>query len=862
MPTASAVIAPNVQAASCYHCGLPLPAAGASHPVTIDGKTHSMCCRGCQAVAQAIVDGGLADYYRHRTDTAPTARELVPAFLRESAVYDHPEIQKSFVQARGANLREASLILENITCAACVWLNERTLARLPGVREAHVNYSTHRARVVWDDTRLRLSDILVAIARIGYLAHPYDPRRSQALRETERKRLLRQLGVAALFGMQVMTLAEALYVGEWWGIETGLQRFFLWVSLLLTLPVLLYSAQPFFAGAWRDLRNLRAGMDVPIVLGIATAFAASLWTTVTNEGVAYYDSVTMFVFLLLGARYFEQRARARASEASERLVRATPAVTTRLIHSLTPNPSPASGRGELCNTETERACARPDSLWVDPKESLHMIEEQVAVAELKPGDRVRVRPGETIPADGVILEGCSSVDESLLTGESRPLTKGPGDTLVGGSINRESPLTLRVDKAGADTALAAILRLLDRAGAEKPHLAELAEIAAGWFVFGVLLLTTVVGVYWWQHDPARVLPIVIAVLVVTCPCALALATPTALAAATGALTRRGLLATRGHALERLARTSHFVFDKTGTLTRGQARLVETHALSTLSGPECLKLAAALGWQSEHPLARALVRAASGDLPAATAVINHPGEGMHGVIGNETYYAGSPEFVRRAAGLPDPSPELANMAQTTGSRVALASSRALLAVFTLEDELRPGAAELVTQLKSRGKEAWLLTGDHEAAARRVAGQLGIETVRFGLRPADKLDVIRHLQAQGAVVAMVGDGVNDAPVLAGADVSIAMNDAAHVSAAAADMVLLAPDLARLAEGVTTAQRTLAVIRQNLAWAVGYNLVAVPAAALGYVSPWLAAIGMSLSSLTVVLNALRLLRPVPAR
>jgi Cu2+-exporting ATPase len=867
-------------AETCYHCGQPV-APGSDYRVTIDHTARAMCCRGCQAVAQAIVDGGLADYYRHRTAPAATAREIVPEFLRESAVYDHPEIQKGFVQERGDNLREASLMLENITCAACVWLNERTLAQLPGVREVHLNYSTHRARVVWDDTRLRLSDILDAIARIGYRAHPYDPGRSEALREAERKRLLRGLGVAGLFGMQVMTLAEALYFGEWWGIETELQGFFLWVSLLLTLPVLLYSAQPFFAGAFRDLRHRRAGMDVPIVLGLVTAFAGSLWTTVTREGVAYYDSVTMFVFLLLGARYFEQRARRRAGESAERLVRAAPALATRLIYSplspadggsegwgeggsvrdvlrppLTPIPSP-EGRGE----RAERACARPDSLWGEPKESLRMIEEQVPVAELRPGDQVRVRPGEIIPADGTVLEGRSSVDESLLTGESRPLAKGPGDALVGGAINRESPLTLRVDKVGADTVLSSILRLLDRAGAEKPRLAEIAERIAGRFVAGVLLLAVAVGVYWWQHDSARVLPIVIAVLVITCPCALALATPTALACATGALTRRGLLATRGHALERLARATHFVFDKTGTLTLGQARLAGTRTFAAPSAEECLKLAAALERHSEHPLARALVQAAPGDVPAANAVTNIPGEGLRGTIGGETYYVGAPGFVRREASLPDTSLDTEALSRNQGPVVALASSRALLAVFRFEDALRPGAAALVTGLKGFGKEVWLLTGDHEAAARHVAHELGIEQVLAGLKPDGKLAVIRDLQAQGAVVAMIGDGVNDAPVLAGADVSIAMGNAAHVSAAAADMILLASDLSRLRDGYTTARRTLAVIRQNLAWAVGYNLVAVPAAALGYVSPWLAALGMSLSSLTVVLNALRLLRARPA-
>ncbi len=806
-----------VPADACFHCGLPVP-AGAEFSVTIDGARRSMCCRGCEAVAKAIVDGGLTDYYRHRTTAAPTGRELVPAFLREAAVYDHPAVQKSFVRAEGEHVREAALILEGITCAACVWLNERHLAALPGVVSVHVNYATHRMRVRWDERRLKLSDILAAVTRIGYLAHPYDPGRSQQLLEQERKIMLRRLGLAGVMAAQVMVLAEALYLGTDTGAESEFAGFFYWVSLLLTLPVLAYSATPFFKGAWNDLKHWRAGMDVPVVLGILGAFVASLWTTVTHEGTVYYDSVTMFVFFLLGGRYFELRARTRAAEAAEALVRAVPATATRLTDG---------------------------------------TEQVIAVAELGPGDTVLVRPGETVPADGTVVDGRSSVDESLLTGESLPLAKQPGARVVGGSINVESPLTVRLTQVGADTVLAAILRLLDRAQTEKPRLALLADRAAAWFTGAVLIVAALTALWWWQRDPAAWLPITVAVLVITCPCALSLATPTALTAATGALTRAGLLITRGHALETLARATHFVFDKTGTLTEGRLRLLETRTLAARSQDECLRLAGALERHSEHPVARALRAAVPGPLPAATEVGNTPGAGLQGVIENETYYIGTPAFVRERAGATVEETLLAALRAAGGTVVILASRAGALAAFVLGDTLRPEAHALVNALKAQGKQILLLTGDHEQAARRVGEALGIDEVAWELSPADKLARVRALQARGAVVAMVGDGVNDAPVLAGASVSIAIGGAADVAAASADMILLSPRLDALRTGLDAAGRTLAIVRQNLGWAVAYNVIAVPAAVLGFVTPWLAALGMSLSSLLVVANSLRLLR-----
>ncbi len=779
-----------------------------------------MCCPGCRAVAQTIVDSGLTDFYRHRTTASPTAREVVPEFLRQVQVYDNPQVQKSFVRGVGENVREASLIIEGIVCAACVWLNERYIAALPGVIEVNINYATHRARVRWDDARIHLSDILAAVSRTGYLAHPYDPGRQQALLERERRTQLRRLLIAGVFGMQVMMIAVALYAGDWFGMEPQFRKFFYWISLGLCLPVILFSARPFFQSAWRDLRRRSMGMDVPVSLGISIAFAGSVWATLSGQGHVYYDSVVMFVFFLLTARYLELAARKRAAETSETLVHAAPAMATRMI---------AQGTA--------------------------YAEEVVPVAELTAGDRVLIRPGETVPADGDVLEGRSSVNEALLTGESQPVTKQTGDSLVGGSINTESPLTMQVRQLGEDTILAAILRLLDRAQTEKPAIARLADRFASWFVAGVLVLAAAVALYWWSAEPARWLPITVAVLVVTCPCALSLATPAALTAATGSLTRRGLLVTRGHAVETLARATHLFLDKTGTLTEGRLQLVDTLALGDLAKDECLTLAASLEQQSEHPIATALRQAAEPrPLLPANSVINTPGAGIQGHIDGTEYFLGTRAFVADAgAVMPDDAVRMFDAEVNTV--VYLGTQRAVCAAFVLDDRLRKGAETLVRNAKALGLQTRLISGDHAAAVQRVGHVLDLDDVAWGLRPQDKLDAIRAAQEQGAIAAMVGDGINDGPVLAQAQVSIAMGGGAHVAAASADMVLLSDRLPTITTGIATARKTLRIIRQNLSWAIAYNMIALPAAAMGYVAPWMAAIGMSASSLIVVGNALRL-------
>ena len=777
-----------------------------------------MCCPGCQAVAQAIVNAGLDEYYRQRSDKNLRPDEVVPAALRELEVYDHPTLQRSFVRTVDATTREATLILEGIVCAACVWLNERHVGALDGVLAFQVNYATQRAQVRWDPERIKLSDILAAITAIGYRAYPFDPGRQADLRQREQRRGLLRLAVAGVGMTQVMMFAVALYAGAFHGMAPTIEQLLRWVSLLIATPVVLFAAQPFFTAAWRDLRRRQLGMDVPVALAIGAALSASVWATVTGTGEVYFDSATMFTFFLLVGRFLEMQARHKAGEALDRLMHLLPATAQRW-------------QGERLET--------------------------VPVSELAPGDRVLVRPGETVPADGEIVLGTSSVDEALLTGESLPCDKQSGDALIAGSVNVANPVTLTIQRIGEDTVLAGIVRLLERAQNERPHIARLADRIAGRFVAAILLLAGGVFTAWWYSAPGDAFWITLSVLVVTCPCALSLATPAALAAATGSLSRAGVLTTRGHALETLARTTDWVFDKTGTLTQGQLDLTavtpypDRHDGAWQSQP-ILAIAAALEQGSAHAIAEAIRRATPPTDWQATQIETVAGQGIEGRIAGQYYRLGNWQYVNSLFAGRIAEPEGST---TAGPMVWLADQHGPIAQLVFADRLRAEAQSVLQELHQQGLRLHLLSGDHTAAVNAVAGQLPLVTARAQQMPGDKLAYVSQLQAQGRIVAMVGDGVNDAPVLAGANVSLAMGQGTPLAQGSADMVLLHDDLRQLPLASTTARRSMLVIRQNLAWALGYNLLAVPAAALGYVPPWLAAIGMSASSLLVVLNALRL-------
>ncbi|MGM0671933.1 MAG: heavy metal translocating P-type ATPase [Pseudomonadota bacterium] len=807
----------------CFHCGLDVP-DGARYPVTFEGREEPTCCPGCQAVAGAIIEHGLGAYYHHR-DAAPaeSGHPLIPEELRELELFDHPGVQQQFVASAGdgGNRREAALMLEGITCAACVWLNERHVQALPGVESFRVNYSTHRAQVVWDPERIALSDILKAIRDIGYHAHPYDPGTREQAIARERGLALRRIAVAALGMMQVMMLAVALWLGAEDTEHEDLLQFMRWVAAALTTPVVLYSAIPFYQSAWRDLRHWQLGMDVPVSLAIIVTYLASLYAVILGTGEhVYFESVVMFVFFLLTSRYLELIARQRASHAIDRLDRLVPAIASR---------EGAAGKVEA-----------------------------VPVGDLVPGDRVRVRPGETIPTDGVVCTGESTVNRALLTGEPEPHPARPGDAVTGGTVNVDGPLTIEVRRVGAETTLAAIQRLLDRAQTEKPRMARIAEAGTGWFVGAVLILTALAGLVWYAWiDPARALWVMVAMLVATCPCALALATPVALTATTGALSRLGLLVTRGSALETLPRVDLVCLDKTGTLTVGMPRLVaRTDLQSAPAGSDWLHWAAALEAHSEHPLARALVEPAGVPALTASEIRNIPGQGVQGCIGTHRVAIGGASMLP-PGGAPTPQPPADHPVATP---VWLIVDDQPVALFWLADTPRPEARDVIQDLRARGLEVVLLTGDRPEAARAFAAQMDISTAEGGLSPEDKLAYVRVRQAEGRVVLMAGEGINDAPVLAGADVSLAMGGGTQLAQTQADLVLLSERLEHLPQALDQARHTRRVIRQNIAWAIGYNAVALPVAAAGLLTPWLAALGMSLSSLLVVGNALRL-RPARA-
>ncbi len=791
-----------------------------------------MCCPGCVAVAGLIQQTGMGAYYRHRAEPGgnPEQAQISEDALRR---YDLQALQQSFLTREAGGVACVTLGLEGMRCAACVWLIERHLRAQPGVVEATVNLGSERARVRWHPEEFPLSRLLHEIQRLGYKAKPYRPDWQETARREEYRAGLRRLLVAGLGTMQVMMYAVALYSGVWHGIESTFRDFLRIVSALITTPVVTYAGRPFFAGAWRDLRNGRLGMDVPVALALAIAFTASLGATVLKTGEVYFDSVAMFIFFLSIGRFIEMRARQRAQETVESALRQPPPMATRLT----------DGGAEV-----------------------------VSVYELHVGDIVLVRPGESIPADGCVVGGMGWVNEAMLTGEQWPCEKRTGDPVVGGTQNGECPLRIRVEKIGAETVYATILRLVDRAGEQKPSIGGLADRVVQFFVPAVLVVSCLVFAGWWFVDPEKAFWVALAVLVITCPCALSLATPAALTAAAGGLLRRGMLVTRGHTIETLQRVTHVVFDKTGTLTEGAFRVRRCVPVGAVSAEQCFEIAASLERFSEHPIARAFELPHQEDKLTYKAddVVVRAGAGIEGVIEGRRFRIGISPWVL-ALGLAGHAAPGVSRADSEGCRsaeiptdafgdagtlwVALGDCGGVVGWFELEDVVRSEAAVTVARLRSLGIDVHLLSGDPSGAVPALARRLSIATAIGGASPERKLAHLQSLQASGAVVAMVGDGINDAPVLNAAQVAVVMGGGAHLALSHADGVLLKEHLGVIVEALKVARATRHVMLQNLAWALVYNLAALPLAAAGWITPYWAALGMSVSSIVVVLNAVRL-------
>jgi Cu2+-exporting ATPase len=893
---------PKTQAVSgsCFHCGEELPSAPVR--LIIDGAERAMCCSGCAAAAAWIRDAGLADYYRLRTAEGQRAEETPPDF----SAWDRQDLLVEHSRKVG-DAREITVLVEGIRCAACAWLIGRALAGMPGVVEAEPNAVTGRLHLVWDPARTPLSAVLDRLAKLGYRPHLATGEEAERARAAERRDLIKRLAVAGIGSLQAMMFAEALYLDFHNTMPEATRDMFRWLTFLVSTPVVFYAGRPFLDGMANELRLRRFGMDTLIASSVLIAYLASLVETIRGGPHVWYDAAVMFVLFLLVARFLERMARRKAQGAVDHLARARPALAWR-----------------------ERA---DGSL------------SQVPLHALEAGDRVQVRAGESVPADGVLLE-VAELDEALLTGESRPVRRGPGEPVYAGSMAVGRPFRFAVARTGQETLLSHLVRLVERAQAGRPRVAQLADAIASRFVVALFAVAAVVAVVWAQVQPERAFEVTLAVLIVSCPCALSLAIPAALAAAHARLAGSGVLVLRPDALETLARVDTVVLDKTGTLTQGRMRLLdvsirqgmedlESVLPNTVTGPRCgesdrgtaahaavLRIAAALERGSQHPIAAAFAR---DDAPQAEDVRLVPGEGIEGMVEDRRWRLGHGAFVgveedddgvhlavvETPAGAPArvdaaeqpqaPSPvahptpvpgEQAPLApfgtahptpvrdeepgaRPAGSRPgvsnhpphALADPPRILPVasFRVGDALRADAGRAIHALCDLDLDLEVLSGDAAGAVAELCRDLGIERFRARQRPEDKLARVRTLQSQGRVVAMLGDGINDAPVLAGADVSIALAGGAPLAHRAADVVLMGESLSRLPETLALARDTRRLVRQNLAWALGYNALALPFAALGFVTPWMAAIGMAASSLVVTLNALRLARarrpmPVP--
>jgi len=898
----------------CFHCGDPVPQP--PFYAEILGQSREMCCMGCQLAAQSIVEAGLEQYYLDRSEINRTAS--LPTQLARLEVYDHDEIKSQFVYAQDG-MSVAELSVNNLRCAACTWLIESRLDELEGIGKCQVNLTNQRMRVIWDENKLPISRILAVINEIGYEAKPYRQDTHEAMLARHNNQMLLRLGIAALGSMQAMMYAVALYFGEYSDMLIFQRDFLRWVSLFVSTPVFFYAGIPFFTSAWSAIRARQVNMDVPVSLALIITFFASLYATITGQGETYYDSVSMFIFFLLAGRYIEHNARLKAATMANDLVVVEPVLVQKIAedksaaeHILQLLKENASQQDEVIENEAQKALdateVMPDFMqrmdtnvhqltsriaqdWQQSRnkqnaqsqpEADAKSKQMVTAHSLQVGDIILVEAGSEIISDGILLSSTATVSQSLLTGEGDLIIKSQGDYIVGGAQNDSQPFEMLVTALPKDSQIGLIDRLMNRAMSEKPKLAQQADKLARWFVARILVLSVLVFVGWYIVDPSQAIWATVAVLVATCPCALSLATPIALTVSTNRLASYGFLTTRGHTLQTLAEITHVAFDKTGTLTYGKPNLLnielitsksrtETDGLSSTAQKDTLlAIAAALEVGSRHPIAHALLTAAYQlHLPSTQAVQHYPAGGVEAMIDGTVYRIGHKDFAldktdnnaNNVSGSNDITIDL--VAQRASSAVVLSYQNTdskkwqALACFYFNDKVRDSAQPMLDTLKELGIESVMLTGDPSPQALVMAESLGMQAAYNGLSPTDKVNHIQQLQANGAVVLMVGDGINDAPVLAAADVSTSIAGAADLAQVSSDSVILNGKIEAITAAKRISDKTERIIKQNFRWALAYNSIVLIPAALGYVPPWLAAIGMSLSSLFVVLNALRLKR-----
>jgi Cu2+-exporting ATPase len=803
----------------CYHCGLP---ADDGISADIDGQRRHFCCTGCRSVCEAIHAAGLQGFYRRTPEGQLLGPPPEPP--KDLQLYDLPEVQQELVSGSD-DLREANLLVEGIHCAACVWLIEQGLAGVDGVSEARVNLTGRRLRVRWDGTRLKLSALLQRLADLGYSAVPFDPQAAEGALQRENRRLLYRMAFAAFAAMNLMWISIALYAGA---DEGEFRSMFHWIGFAIATPTLVYSGWPFYAGAWRGLRQWHLGMDLPIAIGASITYLYSLYVTLTGNGHVYWDTVVNFLFVILVGRYLEAISKRQAVSATQRLLDLQPKVAT---------------------------------LLRDGDESV------VPIRAVRRDDIMLVRPGETIPADGVVVRGRSHIDESMLTGESAPVARDEGDRVSAGTLNGTGALEVRVSAVLRESALGRIVELVEAAQASKAPIQCTADRIVPWFVAVTLGLAMLTFLFWLRQDAETALMAATSVLIITCPCAFGLATPMAIAVASGTGARNGILVKNGAVFEALSSIDHFVFDKTGTVTEGRPRvsgLEDAEGAWPLDTPtawsdrrrDALACAAALERRSEHPAARAVVELAdSAGVAYKSLPVDdfsaEPGFGVRGRVAGRGVVIGTKDWlVRRGIGV-----AAATSDDAPGARVYCAIDGVEVLRMTLLDRPRPDAADTIRALRADGIRVTLLTGDRRAVAETIGAEIGADQVIAEVLPADKDAVIGRLRDAGQRVAMVGDGINDAPALVRADVGIAVGSGTDVSIASADIVLMSSELLRVRDAGMLARRTLRVIRQNIGLSITYNLIMVPLAMAALITPLVAAISMPLSSLAVIGNSARI-------
>ncbi|MDG1752229.1 MAG: heavy metal translocating P-type ATPase [Thalassotalea sp.] len=799
---------------TCFHCGEPVP-KGISLFVQIDNTEQPMCCIGCQAVAQTIVDNSLTDYYRFRTEPAVKSEALVPEQLKRTTLLDDKSLQDEFAFSDG-HFKETILTVEGISCAACAWLIEMQLSKLVGLISINVNATTQRATIKWDEKSQKLSSILIAIDNIGYKALPFKASNVEKANQKQSKTFIKRLGISGILMMQVMMIAVGLYFGAFSGMSVHHNAYLRYISLILTIPIITYGAFPFYSGAFNALKAKRLSMDVPVSIAIILAFSASAWATINQNGEVYFESVSMFTFLLLIGKFLEFRARNRAAEVSANLLKLMPMTAIRI------------------NDEKE---------------------EFIIARKLMPGDKVIIKPGETVPADGIVLSGSSQLNEAMLSGEQLPISKNFGDQVFAGTINGDGNLIIEVKKAGQHSFLSQLIRISEASQAHKPKLAKLSDKIAQYFVAVILLTATGTAWYWQQHLPEEAFWITLSVLVATCPCALSLATPTALTCATTRLNRSGIMIKSAHVMETIPFVNLIAFDKTGTLTSGDFTINKVIIIDeTYSEESCLAFASALELHSEHPIAKAFIPYRNFSFVAENIEVIS-GVGVQGTVNKHQIKVGKPSwFLNITDGFDSLNDK--TFKQYNDAQCLLSINGKLSAVFYLKDKIRNESKTLINQLHQSNITTCMVSGDHQAGCEQIQSVLKLDSAHSQLSATDKMDKINELQ-KNHTVAMIGDGINDTPVFGAAHVSIAMGCGTDIAKSGADVILLNNNLLSVFTLRNIAKRTKRIIWQNYGWAFGYNAIVLPLAVSGNITPYMAVIGMSLSSILVITNSLRLLK-----